>query len=661
MKTQFGKMLRYALCIVACFNYLISSAQGIQDSLFLIPAVEVSGARIFLKEEAGTKTTKVDSMVLMEKINVSLSSVLAENTSVYIKDYGRGALATASFRGTSPSHTQVSWNGININSPMLGMVDFSLIPVYLIDDMNLLHGAASIGSQSGGLGGQINIENRVNWKNRFSGRYYQGIGSFKTFDELGQVNIGNEKIQAKTRVYHSYSKNNYPFLNKNVLPATKQRNKDAEFSKYGAMQEFYYKPNNLLNTSVQIWLQNAWRAIPTVTSDESSDASKKKFNEQTDKTLKAVAHADYYRDSYTLRATTGIDVQLLDYVNGYIINDINNLNTNAFSTMKSWYNTLEGEWRANSKLLIKSSAKVNLFKISTRENVKQTGYKIGRNEASLFMGTFYEPITHIQISGSLRKDFVENLYTPIIYRLGINYRPFMEHNLIVKSNFSRNFRTPTLNDLYWQPGGNISLKPEKGHTWESGVHFTFQKQTLETELQLTGYHSKIDNWIIWLPGLQGYWEPQNLETVVSKGLEFMVKTGYSINKTKFYALINYTLTRTTSQGKALTEGDISKGKQLPFIPKHSANVFFTASNRGYYANFQHNTYSKRSLLYTNDDAYTLYPYHLNHASVGKRWKWNKYTFDVELKIDNLFNEFYRTVLNRFMPQRNYTALIKVMF
>ncbi len=53
-------------------------------------------------------------------------------------------MATASFRGTAPSHTQVSWNGISISSPMLGMVDFSLIPVYIIDDLTLKHGAASL-------------------------------------------------------------------------------------------------------------------------------------------------------------------------------------------------------------------------------------------------------------------------------------------------------------------------------------------------------------------------------------------------------------------------------------------------------------------------------------------------------------------------------------
>ena len=41
--------------------------------------------------------------------------------------YKRQTLSTVAFRGTSPSHTQVTWNGMRINNPMLGMTDFSTI------------------------------------------------------------------------------------------------------------------------------------------------------------------------------------------------------------------------------------------------------------------------------------------------------------------------------------------------------------------------------------------------------------------------------------------------------------------------------------------------------------------------------------------------------
>ena len=142
-------------------------AQGITDSIIVLKSVEIVASPEFNKEEAGMKETKVDSLVMLKKINMSLSELLSENTPIFVKSNGRGAMATASFRGTAASHTQVTWNGMNINSPMTGSVDFSLIPVYVIDDLNLKHCTAAIADNSGGWGGSISI-NHTNSGNKRS-------------------------------------------------------------------------------------------------------------------------------------------------------------------------------------------------------------------------------------------------------------------------------------------------------------------------------------------------------------------------------------------------------------------------------------------------------------------------------------------------------------
>ena len=75
----------------------------------------------------GMQETKFDSVVLKENIALSMADVLTFNSSIFVKQYGRATLSTVSFRGTGPSHTQVTWNGMRINNPMLGMTDFSMI------------------------------------------------------------------------------------------------------------------------------------------------------------------------------------------------------------------------------------------------------------------------------------------------------------------------------------------------------------------------------------------------------------------------------------------------------------------------------------------------------------------------------------------------------
>jgi len=129
--TQISVSSRVSCTVLVTFFILFftfaASAQHVSDTI-RIKTIEIFANKI-KKEDAGKTITKIDSISMIKALTSSLSDMISQNTNIYIKDYGRGAMATASFRGTAPSHTQVTWNGISLNSPMLGMVDFSVIPV----------------------------------------------------------------------------------------------------------------------------------------------------------------------------------------------------------------------------------------------------------------------------------------------------------------------------------------------------------------------------------------------------------------------------------------------------------------------------------------------------------------------------------------------------
>ncbi len=674
---QVPKRLLLALGILL-FRFACVHAQGIQDSVFQISTVEVVADKLLKKEEAGKKETQIDSMVMMEKMTLSISDILAENTTVYIKDYGRGALATASFRGTAPTHTQVSWNGININSPMLGMVDFSLIPVHVVDEMSLQHGAASVAQNSGGLGGHISLNNTADWSNRFSGRFIQGIGSFSTFDEFLQLNLGSQKFQSKSRLYHNYSKNDYVLINThqgNINPETsetnypKQRNKDADYKKRGIVQEFYVKANDRFFTSAKLWFQDADRSIPNVLSYEGTENSYKK-NRQTDQTLKVVLSGNYYGRKTTVRLNSGIDYQQLHYVltvkNAGIEEPLKPINSG--SKMLSNYNKLKLEHQFGKNFSGTFSTDVNYFNITTKDSTTQTGYDQKRLESSFFGGlhaTFYQKLS---ASLELRQDFIPEISTPIICTFGLSYQPFEQHRFVLKSNIARNFHAPTLNDLYWQPGGNPNLKPEKGHTIEGGFHYIFSVFDAAIDLQMTGYYSDINNWILWLPNVKGYWEAQNLRQVHSSGVEWNLKAGKTFNHLKVKLNTTYTYTKTINKN-AIGGIDNSQNQQLPFIPRHSGNALIGLAYRNVYVNYQYSFYGKRSLLSSNYQSlsdedgdfpfYRLYAHHLNALSLGCSWDLWRLKMNTELKIQNLFDETYRNIINRIMPGRNYSVLLRI--
>ncbi|MCL2728152.1 MAG: Plug domain-containing protein, partial [Bacteroidales bacterium] len=73
----------------------------------------------------------------------SLSDYLQRNSAVYMKELGQGMGAYISIRGTSASHTSVQWNGLSVEMPTMGQTDFSHLPLFFFDAMELHLGGGS--------------------------------------------------------------------------------------------------------------------------------------------------------------------------------------------------------------------------------------------------------------------------------------------------------------------------------------------------------------------------------------------------------------------------------------------------------------------------------------------------------------------------------------
>ena len=130
------------------------------DEAILIGEVRVR-AESDQRDYLGFKSTHLDSALLAQYNHQTIADLLSGNSVIHVKSFGSGGLATPSFRGTGPSHTRVSWNDVNLNSPMLGQFDLSLIPAGFIDGVNIYYGAGSMGINSGGFGGVIDLHSKI--------------------------------------------------------------------------------------------------------------------------------------------------------------------------------------------------------------------------------------------------------------------------------------------------------------------------------------------------------------------------------------------------------------------------------------------------------------------------------------------------------------------
>lgn len=262
-----------------------------------IRAVGVTGVKPM--KEIGVQKTQLDTLVLHENIALSMADVLTFNSSIFIKQYGRATLSTVAFRGTGPSHTQVVWNGMRINSPMLGMTDFSMIPSYFVDDAQLLHGTSSVNVTGGGLGGAVMLATKPAGTQGFGLQYTQGIGSFWTTDEFLRLTYGNDRWQTSTRVVYSSSPNEYSYRNHdkkeniyddehNIIGSYYPREKhdDGAFRDFHLLQEAYYNTGNGDRFGLNAWLIASKRGLGRMTTDYGDP--KKFINEQRERTLRNV-------------------------------------------------------------------------------------------------------------------------------------------------------------------------------------------------------------------------------------------------------------------------------------------------------------------------------------------------------------------------------------
>ena len=234
---------------------------------------------------------------------------------------------------------------------------------------------------------------------------------------------------------------------------------------------------------------------------------------------------------------------------------------------------------------------------------------------------------------------------------------------MLKASVSRNYRFPTLNDLYFLPGGNPNLKNEHGFTYDAGISFNTGKAgVFSFGGSANWFDSRIEDWIIWLPTTKGFFSPRNVKKVHAYGVE--VKANIAIQPFKGWLLDidgSYSWTPSINKGDKMSPADQSVGKQLPYVPKHSASFTGRLSWRTWSFLYKWCYYSERFTMSSNDYTITghLPRYFMSNISFEKGLSFRPVDLQLKLAVNNLFNEEYLSVLSRPMPGINFEFFIGI--
>ena len=646
-----------------------------------IPEVTVYGQRPM--KEIGAQQTKFDSVVLKENIALSMADILTFNSSIFVKSYGRATLSTVSFRGTSPSHTQVTWNGMRINNPMLGMTDFSMIPSYFIDDASLLHGTSSVNETGGGLGGAVKMSTTPAQNRGFGLQYIQGIGSFKTFDEFLRLTYGNDHWQISTRAVLSTSPNDYKYRNRdkkeniydeemNIVGQyyPTERNKSGSYCDFHLLQELYYNTGKGDRLGLNAWYINSNRELPMLTTDYGNDMDFD--NRQREQTFRGIVSWDHIRSNWKVAAKAGYIYTWMAYD---YKRDVGNGSMAHMTRSRSKINTLygqaEGEYYIGKKWLFTANISAHQHFVESRDKniILQegskgiVGYKKARIELSGSASVKWRPIERLGLSMVIREEMYGNDWTPIIPAFFIDGVLSKVGNITAKASVSRNFRFPTLNDLYFLPGGNPDLRKESGWSYDAGVSFAFGKKGIYSlKGSASWFDSRINDWILWLPTTKGFFSPKNIKDVHAYGVELQANFDIALTKEWHLSLDgSYSWTPSINEGEPISAADRSVGKQLPYVPKHSATITGRISWRKWSFLYKWCYYSERFTMSSNDLTLTgrLPEYFMSNISLEKIFSFRWADLSLKGTINNLFNEEYLSVLSRPMPGINFEFFIGI--
>ncbi len=581
----------------------------------------------------GTKHLIYDSLVLAQFKNRSLGDLLAAESSMYIKSYGLGSLATSSFRGGNASQTAVLWNGFSLNSSMNGVLDFALVPSSFFNRISIQYGGETAQWGSGALGGSIHLNNSKNLGKGNDVTLGSEFGSFGRNNQSCKVELSKEKHSFSLSLFRAQAENNFPFFKQFQGRDSLVTQQNANYLGVGLLSDFQYEIKSNKKLEVAIWFQNIKRKIPPTSLQLESKA------EQEDANLRVMFDYLWFKKKNKLQVKGAFFNEQLTFQDD-IASILSENSAKSFLTEVTYDRSLSSVFQFSGGLY-------NSYVLSETTNYES---RVDENRLSLYSFIKYQgKRKKLFFVFSSRATLVGDVVTTPTFSLQQTLK--LNSLLQIKAKLATVYRLPTLNDKYWNPGGNLDLLPEKGLTQEIGVvTSTSKKRSVYLHSEITVFNKSIKNWIAWMPN-GSVWSPQNLLRVWSRGVESISSISYTKKDLtlNLKLMTNYVLS--TNQ-EVPSDNDNSLDKQLIYVPRYTGFANLSISKKNYSVSYRHN-YTGYSYT-SSDNVSFLTPFDVASLYVSYSLGKSNCLYHAYCSGDNIWGKEYVRIASRPMPLVNYS-------
>ena len=634
------------ICILVGIGMLI----GIPSTLcaqkkVIADSVFIDEVRTYAKMKKFQAATKIDRLKEsdIERSGVGgLEKLLWNTSSLYVKSDG-GTLSTIRFRGTSPNQTSIFFGGIDINSLTLGQSNLSNITPFLFDYVDLQYGSSSTVNGSGSVGGAIHLGLDSLWGKGMQVKAKISEGSYGEQFYGTKIYVGNGKLEAISRIYYYYNRNDFSFMNKYTGDvehpgSVKDYQHGASLENYGFIQELNYRFGRDEYVNSSFWYEHDYHQIPlNMPSNYIYDGEK--INVLVDKNIRF--WSEYHNNKGKIKYTGGL---------GYVHDmEIQNNSQRGIGT---------------ERLIISSEIKHDV----KRNFGYKTGLKYKRiypnvyaysdsiikkeQHMDLYGSCFYHIGNRWKLTANMRQLFVTNFSAPFTPSAGAEYRMFSSgtSSLIMTGSIARSYRIPTFNDRYWGTNGNPDLKAENGINYEAGWNYHLVSDYTKVNQKLNVFYLDIKNWIEWRQ--LGLLEAVNVGEVVSKGIEFQSFILKDMGDSKITLRLNYTFNPVRAV-KDISESLVT-GRQMEYIPRHMGNISVVEDIKKWEGYIQ-GQYTGTRLA--DGTGTKLYPYFLINTGIFREIHIDGKKFKCSFSVNNILNRNYQNQKYYAMMRRTFRFTI----
>lgn len=597
------------------------------DSIQQLEVINLK-SNILKKHSKGYKViTLTDSII--SKNNESFTNILRYNSPIYLRENGNGGVSSASFRGTSASNTAVIWNGININSINNGQTDFNGISVNLFGNLDIRSGGGSIEFGSGAIGGTVHLNNNLHFGDNLSNELILSVGSYETYKGLYKFSLSKNDIAINFGIAYNQSENDYEWLGYDL------KNENGAYQNLDFNLNISKKINKYSKLSYNGSLYNGDREFSGQLPNPS--AANEKY---IDKSFKNLLTYDYHKNEFYHKLKFAY---ILDEYNYYENKESSNYN---FGKSNRYIGKYEFKYIIGLNSSIEAFSE---YESAIGETDQMNPHTRNQFSQSIIYNQRIKDIVSLNVK--IRKDFNSDYDVPFVYAIGADINT--SENIFIRVNGSKNYRVPSFNDLFWPALGNQNLIPENSIQGELG--FGYKTSSFKADVGIFYIDSK--DKIVWTPGgdpnKPGIWVPINIANVENKGFELVLSYNKNFKEHYINFNMNYSYTIVTDKDTEM---------QVPFVPKNLLNLSFGYSFKRVKFLYQHLFNDKIYTTTDNIDLFSLESFNVGNVGIDYNLIQNKEShLSLGVKLNNIFNEAYKIMPRRPMPNRNINFNINYKF